>query len=228
MEAISGIILAGGESRRMGVNKALLTVGGQPLIRRVVDVVAQVADELIIVADQPGLYAHLGARVIKDILPGRGALGGIYSGLRGACHFHCLVVACDMPFLNLNLLRYMVTCAPGWDIVIPRLHGWLEPLHALYSRACLDPIKKLFSEGNLKIIDLLPEVRVRYLEAEEIELFDGQYLCFTNVNTPGELIRARRLVTCSAEGGYQAHVQREVAKLPGRIPSLETVGQGGD
>lgn len=202
MEAISGIILAGGKSRRMGVNKALLTIGGQPLIRRVADVVAQVADELIVVADQPGLYAHLGVRVVGDLLPGRGALGGMYSGLRTARHFHCLVVACDMPFLNLNLLRYMVTCAPAWDVVIPCLDGWLEPLHALYSKACMGSIEKLLSEGNLKIIDLLPEVRVRYLEQEEIELFDRRYLCFTNVNTPAELNRTRYIAAYSAERGY--------------------------
>jgi molybdopterin-guanine dinucleotide biosynthesis protein A len=191
---ISCIVLAGGESKRMGAaDKAFLRIGDQTLVEAVVEKMARIGDEVIIVTNSPQAYGHLEARLVGDVYPGTGALGGIYSGLRAACSDYGLVVACDMPFLDLRLLRYMILLAPGHDVVIPRVGGLTEPLHAIYSKECLQPMERLLSAGRLKIIEFFPEVRVRYVEEHEVKLFDPQCLSFFNINTPADLERARSL-----------------------------------
>ncbi len=190
---ISCIVLAGGEGKRLGTEKAFLRIGGRVLIEGIVEKMRRIGDEVIIVTNSPQRYDHLEARLVGDVYPGKGALGGIYSGLRTARHDYGLVVACDMPFLDLRLLRYMILLSPGQDVVIPRIGGLTEPLHAIYSKQCLQPIERLLSAGRLKIIDFFPEVRVRYVEEQEIKLFDPQGLSFFNINTPGDLEKARSL-----------------------------------
>ncbi len=190
---VSGIVLAGGQSSRLGTDKSLINVNGRPLIEQVVAKLASLGDEVIIVTNSPEKYRHLGVRLVGDVYPGKGALGGIYSGLKAAAYTYSLVVACDMPFLNLALLRYMVLQACEHDVVIPRLGGLPEPLHAIYSKNCLEPIDRLLARGGLKIIDFFPEVRVRYLEEDEVDVFDPQHLSFFNVNTPGDLEEMKKL-----------------------------------
>lgn len=192
---VSGIVLAGGRSSRLGMDKSLINVNGRPLIAQVVATLASLSDEVIIVTNSPEKYRHLGAKLVGDVYPGKGALGGIYSGLKAAAHTHSLVVACDMPFLNLALLRYMVLLAWEHDVVIPRIDGLPEPLHAIYSKNCLEPIDRLLARGGLKIVDFFPEVRVRYIEEDEVDVFDPQHLSFFNVNTPGDLEEMRKLVS---------------------------------
>lgn len=191
---ISCIVLAGGEGKRLGTDKAFLSIGDRVLIEGIVEKMARIGDEVIIVTNSPQRYSHLGARLVGDVYPGKGALGGIYSGLRAARSDHSLVVACDMPFLDLRLLRYMILLSPGQDVVIPRVGGLTEPLHAIYSKGCLQPIERLLVGGGRRIIDFFPEVRVRYIEEQEIKLFDPQCLSFFNINTPGDLEKARNLV----------------------------------
>ena len=191
---ISCIVLAGGEGKRLGTDKAFLSIGDQVLIEGIVEKMARIGDEVIIVTNSPQRYSHLGARLVGDVYPGKGALGGIYSGLRAAHSDRSLVVACDMPFLDLRLLRYMILLSPGQDVVIPRVGGLTEPLHAIYSKGCLQPIERLLVGGGRRIIDFFPEVRVRYIEEQEIKLFDPQCLSFFNINTPGDLEKARNLV----------------------------------
>ncbi|MFB0535814.1 MAG: molybdenum cofactor guanylyltransferase, partial [Anaerolineae bacterium] len=130
MLTVSGIVLAGGQSSRLGMDKSFVNVNGQSLIEQIVAKLVRLSDDVIIVANSPEKYHHLEVRVVGDIYPGKGALGGIYSGLRAAANTHSLVVACDMPFLDLNLLRYMILLARGHDVVIPRVGGFPEPLHA--------------------------------------------------------------------------------------------------
>jgi molybdopterin-guanine dinucleotide biosynthesis protein A len=191
---ISCIVLAGGEGKRLGADKAFLKVDGQALIEGIVEKMAQIGDEVIIVTNSPQRYGHLEAKLVSDILPGKGALGGVYSGLKAARSHHSLVVACDMPFLDLRLLRYMILLSPGQDVVIPRVGGLTEPLHAIYSKQCLQPIERVLASGGCRIISFFPEVRVRYIEEREISLFDPQYLSFFNINMPGDLEKARSLV----------------------------------
>ena len=195
MIAVSSVILAGGQSRRMGVNKAFLEVGGRPIIDRLIEKVSLVGQEVILVTDTPHEYAHLGCPTVPDVYPGKGSLGGIYSGLRAVRNPYALVVACDMPFLNLSLLRYMITLAPEYDVVVPRTRQGIEPLHALYSKACLPAMERLLQGDHLKVISLYPHVRVRYVEEEEIETLDPQHLSLFNVNSPHDLEWAREVAS---------------------------------
>jgi molybdopterin-guanine dinucleotide biosynthesis protein A len=190
---ISCIVLAGGEGKRLGTDKAFLRIGGRVLIEGILEKMARIGDEVIIVTNSPHRYRHLEARLVGDVYPGKGVLGGIYSGLRAARSDHSLVVACDMPFLDLRLLRYMILLSPGQDVVIPRVGGLTEPLHAIYSKRGLQPIERVLAGGGRKIISFFPEVRVRYVGEQEIKLFDPQYLSFFNVNTAADLEKARSL-----------------------------------
>jgi len=201
--AISNVILAGGQSRRMGANKAFLEVGGRAIIERVIEKVSLVGQEIILVTDSPDEYAHLDYSVVPDVYPGKGSLGGIYSGLTAASNRYALVVACDMPFLNVQLLHYMAALAPRHDIVVPRTEQGTEPLHALYSKACLAAIEPLLQRNNLRIIALYPQVRVRYVEQEEIEALDPQFLSFFNVNSPDDLRWAREMAATTDSLGAQ-------------------------
>jgi molybdopterin-guanine dinucleotide biosynthesis protein A len=193
MFAVSGIVLAGGQSSRLGMDKSFVNANGQPLIEHIVAKLTKLSDDVIIVTNSPENYNHLEAKLVGDIYPGKGSLGGIYSGLRAATNAYSLVVACDMPFLDLNLLRYMILLACGHDVVIPRIGRFLEPLHAIYSKSCLEPIDRLLAQGGLKIIDFFPEVRVRYVEESEVDIFDPQHLSFFNVNTPSDLVKMKKL-----------------------------------
>jgi molybdopterin-guanine dinucleotide biosynthesis protein A len=190
---VSGIVLAGGQSSRLGTDKSFVNVNGQSLIEHIVAKLTRLSDDVIIVTNSPDEYDCLGARLVGDIYPGKGALGGIYSGLRAAANAYSLVVACDMPFLDLNLLRYMIILAREHDVVIPRIGGFPEPLHAIYSKNCLEPIDRILARGGLKIIDFFSEVRVRYVEESEVDIFDPQHISFFNVNTPNDLEEMKKL-----------------------------------
>jgi molybdopterin-guanine dinucleotide biosynthesis protein A len=194
---ISGVILAGGQSRRLGRDKAVEPVGGQPLIRRVIKRVSPVSSEIVVVvADHargealPLAEEH---RVALDLYPGKGSLGGIFSGLTAAREEWGLVVACDMPFLNLELLRYMMSLRENVDAVVPVLEGRPEPTHALYSRACLPPIEERLKADDLKIAGFFEEVRVRYVPEEDISRFDPGHLSFFNINSQPDLDKALAL-----------------------------------
>ena len=146
MISVSAIILAGGESRRMGTNKALLALDGQPLIAHVAARLQPLAADLIVVTNTPEVYAFLArdfnARLIPDALPLRSSLVGLFSGLVAARGELALAVACDMPFLNPDLLAYMLTLAQaGYDVVTPAVDGLLEPLHAVYRPAACAPAR---------------------------------------------------------------------------------------
>jgi molybdopterin-guanine dinucleotide biosynthesis protein A len=183
---VSAVVLAGGQSRRLGVDKSLLLLEGRPLLVRTLDRLAPISEDLIVVTNHPRRYEHLGlaARLVPDERPGVGSLMGIYSGLKAAHHGHALVVACDMPFLSLPLLRHLLALAPGYDVVIPRLGDDVEPLHAVYGKACLPAMERVLAQGRRRIVAFFDDVRVRYVTAAEIAPLDPQHLSFVNVNTP--------------------------------------------
>ena len=195
--AATGVILAGGLSRRLGRDKAVEPVGGQPPIQRVIQRVEQVCQEIVVVvADQDRAAAlPLGPqhRVALDRYPGTGSLGGIYSGLDAASNQWTLVVACDMPFLNLSLFRRMLALREDADAVVPVVEGRPEPTHALYSKACLPFIEPRLIAGDLKISGFYDQVRVCYLPEEDVAALDPEFLSFFNVNTPEDLDRALSL-----------------------------------
>ncbi len=194
--AISVAILAGGQSRRMGRDKAFLPVGGRPVVERVVERVAPLSDDLLLIATTHAPYAHLPARLVGDVYPGKGSLGGIYTALQAARHDYCLVVACDMPFLNVELLRYLISLvdlSPDYDVVIPRVEEFPETLHAVYGKRCLDPIQRRLLAGQLKIIGFFDEVRVHYVERDDVGRFDPEFRSFMNMNTPADWERIQQL-----------------------------------
>ncbi len=207
---MSAVVLAGGDSRRMGTDKAFLRMaGGGTIIEDILSKLTRLSDEIILVTNRPRRYEPLGVKVVADIYPGKGSFGGIYTGLWAMGHSHGLVVACDMPFLNPPLLRYMLVMAPEYDVVVPRAVPWgglkgrkeetakehlLHPLHAVYSKSCLAPMKDLLDRGDLRIISFYRQVRVRYVEEGEIDIFDPEHLSFFNINTPADLRRAEGLL----------------------------------
>lgn len=194
---IGSIVLAGGKSLRLGHEKALETVGNKSLIQRVVFSLGFFDSDIIIVTaakqSLPRSIDYPKLRMVTDAYPGRGPLGGIYTGLAVSDSFHNLVVACDMPFLNRALLDYMIQVSAGFDLVVPRSGNMVEPLHAVYSKGCLAPIESLLKQGSLSIRELFASVRVRYLEAAEINRFDPKHLSFFNVNTGADLKTAREI-----------------------------------
>jgi molybdopterin-guanine dinucleotide biosynthesis protein A len=190
---LSGIVLAGGQSQRMGRNKAFLELEGEALIERVLAKLSPLCEELIVSANDVESYSHLPARIVPDVIPGRAALSGIHAGLSAMQHERALVVACDMPFLSLSLLRYMAVMSPGYDVIVPRPGKYYEPLHAIYSDRCAPAIEKTVAEGPRRVIDFYRLVQVREVTATEIDLFDAQ-LSFFNVNTPEEWAEVKKLV----------------------------------
>jgi molybdopterin-guanine dinucleotide biosynthesis protein A len=194
---ISGIVLAGGKSVRLGRDKLVETIGDTSLLQRVLSCLGSFNRDIIIVTagghDLSRFADHPRLKIVNDIYPGKGSLGGVYTGLTVSKSLHNLVVGGDMPFLNRDFLSYMMQLSAEFDVVIPRLGNAVEPLHAIYSRACLAPIENLFRQNNLRIIDFLHLVRVRYIEAGEIDRFDPNHLSFFNINTEADLKTAREL-----------------------------------
>lgn len=172
----------------MGLNKALSPFLGQLLIQRIVDQFSAVADEIIITTNQPEKFRFLGLPMFQDVLPGKGALGGLYTALLHAGQPLLGVVACDMPFANPALLQHQAELMGRSDIVIPLLPGGYEPMHAVYRRAtCLPVVEQALQGNQLKIISLFPSLRVHPISREECLQFDPDELSFINVNTPQEL-----------------------------------------
>lgn len=194
---IGCIVLAGGKGLRLGRDKALETVDSQSLLQRVVTQLSSFSNEIIIVTAKgkslPRSFQNPRFRIVADAYPGRGALVGLATGLAASKARYNLAVACDMPFLNQALLRYMLRLMADFDLVVPRLDDMVEPLHAVYARSCLAPIERLLEQKNMRINALFGLVGVRYVEADEVDRFDPGRLSFFNVNTRADLERAEQL-----------------------------------
>ncbi len=189
-------IQAGGQSSRMGEDKALKTFLRRPLIQRVVERLSSIADELIVTTNRPDDYAFLKLPLISDLKPGRGALGGLYTAIASASNPIVAVVACDMPFAGPALIeaatRLMVE--EGADVVIPKSEEGFEPLHAVYRRAtCLSAIEAALAADQWKVVAWFPQVKVRVLTPDEIRRYDPSGLAFWNVNTPEEFSKAEEI-----------------------------------
>jgi molybdopterin-guanine dinucleotide biosynthesis protein A len=174
-----------------GQPKAWLEVGGRPIVERVLDVVRAVTDDVLIVTNTPELYAPLGVPMVADLVPEGGALGGIYTGLRSARGDAAFTVACDMPFLCRDVALLVTERAERADVVIPRVAGQYETLHACYAKACLGPIEARLGRGELKITGFFGDVRVLEVPEDEIARLAAPDVVFMNVNTPEDLGRAR-------------------------------------
>jgi len=189
---VSVAILAGGQSKRMGRDKALLAAGGQLLIERVINQVKALSDDLFISTNSPEKYAQFGLRCVVDVYPGKAALGGIYSALLAAQHPYVLVVACDMPLLNTALLQYLIDLAPTADAVIPIIDPpHPEALHAVYSKKSIPAVETHLQKNDLQVLHVFDDISVRYVERKEMAPFDPEFLSFVNVNTPDDLEKFR-------------------------------------
>ena len=199
----SAIVLAGGRSLRLGYNKVLEMVGSRSLLEQVISRVASLSSEIIVVATDeqviPKFEDYPDMQVVTDIYPGKGPLGGIYTGLKTSTSVCNLIVAADMPFLNRALLGYMLGMTDGVDLVAPRIEGQVEPLHAVYMRSCLAAIEKMMKEGVLGVHKLFSRVHVRYIEADEIARFDPEQRSLFNINTKVDLHMAREIAGRSRE-----------------------------
>ena len=194
--AASAVVLAGGASRRMGRDKRMLPWGtdadGRPrtLLQSVVDTLAHVADDVIVVAnDRPDVER---ARVVPDAIPGSGSLGGILSGIEAARHERVFVAAADMPFLNVALVRDLLGRLEGHDAVVPIVGGRPEPLHAVYGPAVATAARRQIARGQLKIALAFEGLDVVRVPEAELRALDPDLRSFRNVNTPEDYAGARR------------------------------------
>lgn len=209
MQKVSAIILAGGASRRMGTDKAWLELDGVPLIARVLARVRELADDVLIAANDAARFNALRVRVVPDAFPNAGPLAGICAGLQAAAHDVAVVVACDMPFVSPALLAYMCSFAPEYDIVLPQTSPpsaetkaeraprakdlALQPLHAVYTKRCIAPMGEALRRGDRRMIAFHDAVRVRVITPQEVARFDPLEYSMRNVNTPEKWMEAQEL-----------------------------------
>lgn len=190
---MTGIILAGGENARMGLNKALLRIDGHTIIEHIVEVINYIFSEILVVTNSPGDFKFLKLKSVRDVTSTRGSLAGIYSGLVHSKTHYSFFFACDMPFIKPDLIKFMMGESQGHDVVIPQGKGGLEPLHAIYSKNCIDPIKDQFSRSDFKIVDFFPQVKVKLIDQSTITRFDPGQIGFFNINTRADYLRALRM-----------------------------------
>lgn len=206
---ITGVILAGGESRRMGCDKSLLPVAGARFIDHIYRKMTELFDEVIIVTNSPGLYQDIPCRKVPDIYYGLGALAGIHSGLCHAQNERIFVAACDMPYLNTDLIRTLCNQSGQAEVVIPQSPNGLEPLHALYHKSCLGAIENTLDSGRRRIVHFFPRVRVNEVAIIAINAVDPQGKSFRNINTPEEYFECRLTANetgAPPETGEEGHV----------------------
>jgi len=201
--ATSAIVLAGGVSRRLGQDKRRLRLWGSAgpmLLEYVVGIVARLCYDVVVVLNDPDAWSNLPARLVPDVYADGGSLGGIYAGLLAAEHEYALAVACDMPFLNTELIGAMLTRPRDYDVLVPRsLQPGaarnaldVEPLHAIYAKACLAPMRATLEAGRRQIAAFFPAVRVAFVEPDETRRYDPTGRSFLNVNTPDQMAEAER------------------------------------
>lgn len=198
---MTSIILAGGKSSRLGRNKAIQVIEGKSLIQRVVDRLAIMSTEIIIVTargEAVPFSSSVKTRTVADIYPGKGPLAGIYSGLTVSSSLRAIVVGCDTPFLSVSLLEYMTQICTAFDIVVPLIKNEVEPLCAVYSKNCLAPIQQLLERDERQIIGFFDMVKVKYLEEDQINRFDPEHLSFFNINNQADLDSATKLLAKKA------------------------------
>ena len=195
------VIQAGGKSSRMGQNKALLPFQGEPLIMRVYRRLASLANEVLITVNQTTGFEFLGLPLITDVYPGKGTLGGFFTGLQAACGPLIAVVGCDMPFVNPTLLHAELDLLDRTqaDAVIPLSESGLEPLHSVYRReTCLPAIYKSLMADQLRLVSWLPDVKVQEMPLDEVKVYDPELHAFFNLNTPDDFRQAEAMARFEA------------------------------
>ena len=183
--AITAIILAGGKSSRMKIDKGLVLFGKKTLIEQVIDSVKEITDNIIIITNNEA-YRQFGYSCFEDEMKEKGPLGGIYTGLVNSTTQKNLVVGCDMPFLSLNVFNGLIDHCHGLDALVAEHKGKAEPLCAIYDRTCIPSFKKLLEQGQLKITDALGGLKTSFISFDNKDWFKG--FEFANFNSPGDLL----------------------------------------
>lgn len=193
---MTGLIMAGGKSKRLGQDKRFLMLGGKSCLQRVLEAYQDLFDEILVVADVKEPFQSLGVHVVEDLIPGRATLGGLYTGLHYARSDRVFSAAVDMPCLSTQTIRIVLDQADRGDIVIPDLNGQLQPMHAVYSKACLSYLKDLIVASRLKVQELcaVPDLRVHRIPQSVFERVDPDLRSFFNINTPEDLALAREWI----------------------------------
>lgn len=194
---MTGVLLAGGKSRRMGRDKRFLELEGRTLLERALSVLESLFSEVIVVVAEPVLrLSGLRHRVVTDLVPNCATLGGLYTGLSSAAHGRIFAAACDMPFLNQSVIKWMAKLDRNADVVMAQLANGLQPMHAVYSKACLPHLERMLNARNLKVQELsqTPGLSVRLVSEDELREADPQFLSFLNINTVADLEFARKLL----------------------------------
>ncbi len=186
-----------------GVNKALLRIRGRTIIEMATSVLTNIFSEILIITNSPDDFGFLGFPMHEDLIHGKGSLGGLYTGLSLCSQNWAFLAGCDMPFLNEQVIRHIVAVTGDAHVVIPRISGMLEPLHAIYSKACLPHIEELLAKGDLKILDFLHRVRVREVSEEELAAFDPAFRFIINLNSPEDLENARLIAADANAPSYE-------------------------
>ena len=194
---ITGIILAGGKRRRLGRDKAWEDVGGQRIIDRVIGTLQSSCDEVFIMGDRPERQNELSLpkciQYRSDDQKGKGSIGGLYTGLKASDTLWSLVVACDMPFISRELIRFMLSIISKnrCDAIVPVINGRYQPTHALYNSTCIPFIEKNISSGNFRMDSYFDEIYLEEISEDVINSIKGAELSFFNVNTEDDLFTAR-------------------------------------
>jgi molybdopterin-guanine dinucleotide biosynthesis protein A len=192
--SITGVILVGGKSRSMGTDKAFLEIEGEPIFERVLRAMSANFASVLLIGDKQERFSGYGLPVIADRYPGS-ALGGLYTGLLSADTDLIYVSPCDLPFPSASLIRHLCSLANGFDTVVPKTEKGFEPLFALYRKSCLEPMRHLLEQGNYRVYDIYPEVTVRFVSAEELNLVTDLEHSLLNINTPAEYAKMKRELT---------------------------------
>ena len=183
---MTGVILSGGNNARMGANKAFLRVDGERLIDRTVRVYRSLFPEVLLVTNEPLLYLDQRVTIVTDLAKHKGPLMGIYTGLFYASGSSVFIAACDMPFLNREFIKCMMDQRGDEDIVVPESPGGLEPLHSIYSKRCLPPMRRLLDENRLKVTGFFQGLTQKVIGEEIQRIYDPSGRMFDNVNTPAD------------------------------------------
>ncbi|PIQ89169.1 MAG: hypothetical protein COV72_04445 [Candidatus Omnitrophica bacterium CG11_big_fil_rev_8_21_14_0_20_42_13] len=183
MTSISAAILAGGKGRRLAAQKGLLQIGGEAIIARQLKLLKSIFTKVIIIANNKEPYHGMEADIFGDIILDKGPLGGLYSAIKYSQSDYTFIAACDMPYLNTALIRYMLDNLGGYDVVVPEFNQRRQPLFAFYSNKCLAAIEKQIESNNLKVSDFFSSLKTRVIGHVEVVKFDINGLSFNNVNT---------------------------------------------
>jgi len=190
----TGIIMAGGKSSRIGSDKGALLLQGKTLADRTTDTILDLFEDVIYVTNHPEDVERTDVRIVSDDIPYLGPLGGIAAGLRHSTHSSNFVVAFDMPFINDELIAYMVSLAADADIVVPKVQGSYEPLFAVYSSDCLRHIDKRLAAGDRRVISIYEDVNVKEIGVQDIKRFDRDLMTFININTFEDYRKVKKML----------------------------------